>query len=822
MRIADVYINLPIKSIAQAYSYRVPDDLAQIAEGWRVLVPFGGKLIEGFVVHCYTAEDGDEINGFAVAKLLYIKDTLDEEAWFSPLLLQAARELSDLYLCSPGEFMRLFMPGKSGTKIQLSYEAVPNMQDSMLLMVDTYRAVYDLLVQFGPTKEADLKKQLLAQGNAMAAEQLPKLLAGLLRYQLIRRIYGATERAKKSMETYVALPQSITTEAIEALGNRKRAQKALAEWLSQQEQAKERTEFSLKELLEAGFSRPVINNLAQTGICELRERQVLRDSYRDYAAKEGTVSLTDDQKKAVQALDAQLGKQEARTFLLYGVTGSGKTQVYIEAARKARELGRSVVVLVPEIALTGQVVQAFKGYFGHEIVVMHSRLSVNERNDAILRLRTQDAGIVIGARSALFTPIDNVGLIIMDEEQDSSYKQDESPRYHARVVAQKLAELHGAVLLLGSATPSLETYYHAKRGDYELLTMPKRIGQRHLPQVYGADMRRELKAGRRSVISLPLQNLIRDTLARGEQLILMLNRRGFSTFVMCRSCGEPLRCPQCTMPMVYHKDGRLVCHHCDIQLPVPHVCPKCQSPYIKFFGSGTEKLEQELAQLVPQARIIRMDRDTTGKKFAHTDILDKFRRHEYDILLGTQMVAKGHDIPNVTAVGILSADSTLNMPDFRAAERVFMLITQTAGRAGRGDLPGRVVVQCYQPDHFAVKYGMQQDFESFFREEMQLRQALFYPPFCRLIKLTFQHEDEKTARSMAEKLKADFRQSFGGNKFMQIVGPAPAMMSWLRGVYRFSLLIKTADIQAAAGFLREKNLHRDMQVIVDIDPLTTS
>ena len=328
--------------------------------------------------------------------------------------------------------------------------------------------------------------------------------------------------------------------------------------------------------------------------------------------------------------------------------------------------------------------------------------------------------------------------------------------------------------------------------------------------------------GRRSVISQPLQQLILDTLAKKEQLILMLNRRGFSTFVMCRSCGETIKCPQCTMPLVYHRDGRLLCHHCDIQMPVPDICPKCGSHYIKYFGSGTEKLEQELSQLVPQARIVRMDRDTTSRKFAHTEILDKFRRGDYDILLGTQMVAKGHDIPNVTGVGILSADSTLNMPDFRAAERVFMLITQTAGRAGRGEIPGRVVVQCYNPEHFAVQTGMAQNYGEFFKQEMRLRQALFNPPYSRLIKLIFQSPQEQEAKKMAIDLRDAYQAVFGDSAVYQAVGPAPAMMFCLRGVYRYVLLLKTGDIWGVLDFLRQQGMAGNMQVAVDIDPLTTS
>ena len=824
MQIADVYINIPVKSIASSFSYRIPAKLGRLGAGWRVLVPFGGRDIEGFVVKVCPVERYRKMeNAYPVEKLKYIKAAVDEEPWFSPRMIEAAKWLADFYLCSVGEMMRLFMPGKSGLKIQLKYEAVPDMGDNMLLMVDVYRQVYEALLAAGSAKEKELGQQLEADGMPEAAAQLGKILEGLLKYKLVRRVYAASQRAKESYESYLAVGDGLTEEAIEQFDKRKKAQKRLLLWLADRKAAAgEPPAIAIKELLAEGFSREVIKGVAESGFGAIRQRRVLRDSYRDFAAGGMVQELTADQQKAVSALGAQLKAREYRTFLLYGVTGSGKTQVYIEAARQARDMGRSVAVLVPEIALTGQVVQAFKGYFAGDIVVMHSRLSINERNDAIMRVRTGQAGIVIGARSALFTPLEDMGLIIMDEEQDNSYKQDESPKYHARVVAQKLAELHGAVLLLGSATPSLETYYHAVRGDYGLLSMPKRIGSRCLPQVASADMRQELRMGRRSVISLPLQNLIADTLAKHEQIILMLNRRGFATFVMCRSCGEPVKCPQCTMPLVYHRDGRLLCHHCDIQVPVPDVCPKCGSPYIKYFGSGTEKLEQELAELVPEARIIRMDRDTTAGKFAHTEILDKFRKREFDILLGTQMVAKGHDIPNVTAVGILSADSTLNMPDFRAAERVFMLITQTAGRAGRGEVPGRVVVQCYSPEHFAVRTGIAQDYEAFFREEMKLRKTLFNPPFSRLIKLVFQHESEAEARRMATAMRDAFVQEFRGNPLQQAVGPAPAMMSWLRGVYRYALLLKTGDIESVLCFLRRQGAGQDMRVMVDIDPLTTS
>ena len=401
-----------------------------------------------------------------------------------------------------------------------------------------------------------------------------------------------------------------------------------------------------------------------------------------------------------------------------------------------------------------------------------------------------------------------------------SYKQDESPRYHARVVAEKIARVHGAVLLLGSATPSLESYFRAAQGELTLLVMPRRIGDIPLPVIHCVDMRQELRMGNRHIISRALQELIEKTIARHQQVIIMLNRRGFSTFVMCRSCGEVIRCRHCGLPLVYHRNGQLKCHHCDVQEPVPDVCPKCGSRYIKYFGSGTEKLEQELAALVPSARVIRMDRDTTTTKFAHQEILESFRRGEYDILLGTQMVAKGHDIPNVTAVGIISADSSLNMPDFRAAERCFMLITQTAGRAGRHETRGQVVIQTYNPTHYAVTCGIRQDYEGFFHKEIALRQELFYPPYSRLVKLLYQNASEVKAKAEAEALVKAFELAFAGREGHQVIGPAPAVIACFRGIYRFVVLIKTADLPAVHDFLKEQQLHLRADVAIDIDPIT--
>ncbi len=817
MRIAEVFVNIPVKSIAKAYSYLIPSDMDFLSAGWRVLVPFGGRRVEGFIVNVSDGLAAD----VPADKLKPIIGTMDDEAWFTPEMIGVSREIADFYMCAPAEIMRLFMPGKSGMKIEVKYavceecgqESANSDTKKLILQVETYSKVYEIIAQKKILSMSELKKELPEMASNMES-----IVERLLSYKMLQKVYNAKKRSKELYQQ-ILCPVNIDDEMLATL-SRRPAQKRLAEYL------RDNGDSPVSELKKLGFSQPVIKALVEDGFATIKEKRIFRDSYQQMDSIRKKIELTEEQSAALNELEPSLLEKNPKVFLLHGVTGSGKTQVYIEAAEKVRRQGRCVIVLVPEIALTGQLVSSFKAYFEGDIIVMHSRLTVNERNDAILKVRRGEAGVIIGARSALFTPAENIGLIIMDEEQDMSYKQDESPRYHARSVAKMLANHHGATLILGSATPSLETYGAARAGRYTLLTMKNRIGNISLPKVECVDMREELRRGNRHILSNRLKELIEDTIAKHEQVILMLNRRGFSTFVMCRECGQVMKCSICGMPMVYHRDGKLMCHHCDVREPVPNTCPKCGSRYIKYFGSGTEKLEQELREIVPQARVIRMDRDTTNGKFAHSEILDKFRRKEYDILLGTQMVAKGHDIPNVTAVGIISADSSLNMPDFRAAERCFMLITQTAGRAGRGEVPGQVVVQSYNPEHYAVKAGIAQDYEFFAQEELKMRRSLFFPPYSRLIKLIVQNTDEAAALNAAKEIAAHFKSAFPeerdkNGRRQQLIGPSPAMIAKFRDTYRFCLLIKTEDVHEASIFLRNEGLHLEPSVAIDVDPIST-
>ena len=803
MTVADVYINIPIKSIQQEFTYVLPEVLAQVDVGWRVFVPFGNVRKEGFVTRVRPYDpvrDGNHA-------LKEIIEAVDEEAWFSPELLVAAQELADFYLCSAAEIMRLFMPGKSGLRIFSVYSAAENADASHSVLSDVNAcAVYKYLCEKGSKRMAELRRALPETAVEEGVEKL-------LRYHLVRKEYHADKRDRARYEKYYTAG-AITDELLSGLSRKPAQVRALVLF-------REKPEYARAELDEKGVSLATIKHLVAAGYLTEHLRRKLRSSYGAGMETMRAEELTAAQQTAADALRAGIAAGGFRGFLLHGVTGSGKTRVYIETARAVRAAGRQVVVLVPEIALTGQLITAFQEVFTDDIVVLHSQLSHAERNDSIFRVRRGEAGIVIGARSALFTPVEDVGLIILDEEQDMSYKQDEAPRYHARPIAEVMAKLHRAVLLLGSATPSLETSYRARGGEFTLLSMPERIGARPLAHVECVDMREELHRGNRTIISAPLRQLIEETMAKKEQMILMLNRRGFSTFVMCRSCGAVVKCPSCSLPLVYHRSGRLLCHHCDIEQAVPLLCPECSSPYIKYFGSGTEKLEAELKALVPTARVVRMDRDTTARKLAHQEILTAFREKRYDILLGTQMVAKGHDIPGVTAVGILSADASLNMPDFRAAERCFMLITQTAGRAGRGEAAGQVVVQCYSPEHYAVQAALKQDYEAFYREEIAIREQLFYPPFSRLVKLIVQHGEEEAARQEACRIQENFLAAFAGREGQQIIGPAPALIAQFRGIHRFVLLIKTADLAAVREFLRGEGLATRNDVLIDVDPIMT-
>jgi len=502
--------------------------------------------------------------------------------------------------------------------------------------------------------------------------------------------------------------------------------------------------------------------------------------------------LTEEQQNALSEMIPYIDRKEHGLFLLHGVTGSGKTEVYMRVIAECIKRGRTAIMLVPEISLTKQIIERFFGRFGAEnIAVLHSKLSTGERYDEWMRIRRGDAKIVIGARSAVFAPLENIGAIIMDEEHEGSYKSDMSPKYDTAEIAIKRAKAYGGILIAGSATPSVSTYLRAEEGIYHIINIKERYNKVRLPLIETVDMRKELAAGNRSVFSGRLHKEITSCLADGKQIILFLNRRGYSTFISCRECGYVMKCPECGISMVYHKSGNTaVCHYCGRQEKVPPVCPECGSKYIRYFGTGTEKLEEETMMLFPNAKTARLDLDTISRKGSIDKILNDFKNKKTDILIGTQIVAKGLDFENVGLVGIISADISLNIPDFRSPEKTFQLITQAAGRAGRGGTRGRVIVQTYSPEHYAVTSAAAQDYEMFYRTEIKMRRLLGYPPYSDMMQIVVSAEQESDAEEGANLTEELLRKTLGGAEDANLIGNKPAPIGKASGRYRYHMILK--------------------------------
>ncbi len=747
----DVAINLPVKSIFKQFTYLVPENMHFLECGWRVVVPFGSQKVEGFIVAQKKLPEDFQ-------KLKKIEAVLGDKPWFDEEMLATAKWLSEYYMCSMAEAMRLFVPGKTSIR------------------------------------RTSVKDE---NGNFL--------------------YYRYEEKLKEK----TLLAYKITAAGKEALrsGNRKlRAQMAALQVLDMQKESK-----TINELAEFKITGAVLRNLALKGWAETDNKRVLRNSYhaeKQYADK---MQLTAEQSAALTQITDALDKKTFKTFLLQGITGSGKTEVYLRAAQKVVSEGKQVLMLVPEIALTAQLVKRFQSWFGDNVAVAHSKLSQNERGDVWYKMRTFQAQILIGVRSAVFAPFADLGLIIIDEEHESSYKQEERPNYHARNVAMERCRHTDAVLILGSATPDLETYYHGLNGDYIHLKLTKRANGSELPTTEIVDMREELQAKNFHVLSRKLRQALVNTAAEGEQAIVLLNRRGYSTFVLCRDCGNSIMCRHCAVAMVYHSaDGVMRCHYCGNQLPIPDVCPQCGSRRIKFFGTGTQKAEEEIMSL-PEVRVLRMDQDSTMAKFAHAEILDKFSRGERNVLVGTQMVAKGHDIPNVTLVGVLSADSSLNLPDYRASERAFSLLTQAAGRAGRGNKNGHVIFQAYDADNRILKLAAKQDYDAFAVQELKDRQELLYPPYAQMLKMTVWDKDEDAGLTLAKRT-VNFLQEKLMDNIMQgdifVMGPFPAVVAKVRDMYRFNIIVKAKNIDPVKKLLLDSEFKQQRNLFFDVDPLS--
>ena len=557
--------------------------------------------------------------------------------------------------------------------------------------------------------------------------------------------------------------------------------------------------------------RQALGALVKMGFVRLERREVLRRAYgamEQLASEDPTLTA---QQEAVLASILPAVEAGKGAFLLYGVTGSGKTEVFIRAVRRCAQLGRTAIVLVPEIALTPQMVMWFRSRFGEDAAVLHSRLSPGERYDEWRRIRRGDVRVVIGARSAIFAPLENVGLIIIDEEHEQSYLSDNTPRYDARELARLRCGREGAALLLASATPSMRSFALAGRGDLTLLEMPERVAGRPMPTVHVVDMRRELAQGNRSVFSGALLDGLKACLDAGKQAILFVNRRGYATFVSCRSCGYTVTCTQCDVSMTYHASERVLrCHYCGQEQSIPSVCPECGSPYIKYFGVGTQRVEEEVRRLFPEVPVLRMDNDTTRTKDAHERLIARFRQGEARILVGTQMIAKGLDFPNVTMVGIIAADAMLKLPDYRSAERTFQLLTQVAGRAGRADCPGEVFLQTYDPEHYAIEAASRQDYRAFFEQEMHRRKRALYPPYTLIARLLYEDEREENAQAAAQsamrQMEAFLERRAYLRKYVVSLRVLPCPVRRIKGKARWEVTLKIVDkpiCQEAVGKMSE-------------------
>lgn len=619
----------------------------------------------------------------------------------------------------------------------------------------------------------------------------------------IRKNYGSTmiqalktvlpaKQSVKKLEHRTILRLMGREEVISLLGESRRKKQVAKERLLQELVRQESIPYEWVTG-KLAVSPQTIKSLEKTGVIRIQSTHSFRNPVRLQQTEECGQVLSETQQNIVKTVMADFEEGHPGTYLLHGITGSGKTVVYMELIQEMVHRGRQAIVLIPEIALTYQTLLRFYRRFGDRVSVMNSTLSPGEKYDQCQRAKNGEIDVIIGPRSALFTPFPNIGLIVMDEEHENSYKSESTPKYHARETALEVARLHGASVLLGSATPSLEAYYRAQTGEYRLFTMKERLTGGHLPKVYTIDLRRELKEGNRSIFSRKLQELLGDRLQKGEQSILFLNRRGYAGFISCRSCGHVMKCPHCDVSLSRHAGGKLVCHYCGYETRDVEKCPSCGSPYILGFKAGTQQIEQQLYQYFPGIRVLRMDGDTTRQKDSYEKILSAFSEGEADVLLGTQMIVKGHDFPNVTLVGVLAADLSLNDSDYRSGERTFQLLTQAAGRAGRGSKPGEAVIQTYRPDHYSIVRAAQQDYAAFYEEEILYREIGAYPPVGHMLAILVTSGIEQRAQGLAGKISQIAKS---GEQKIQVIGPAKAFIGKINDIYRFVVYCKSGDENA--------------------------
>lgn len=780
------------------------------------MVPLGKSLVPGYVVGLHP-DLPLEIN-LSEVEIKEAGALIDEVPVCTPEILQITKWVADYYASPWGEVIKAALPPGISPAINES-----------IRITDSGHALLETLEE----NDSSLEKRILTKvlhADQTSREDLshltsPTTLSRTLREMedrgvLIRERSKGQAPIKTKTRRIVKLMELAQSGESQKLTD---GQRRVIETL-------ERTStLPLQELAKlASVTVPTISSLAKRGLLEISEETVRRDPFGDSGFdKPQDYTLTAQQTSVLETIEASLQTGSYAPFLLHGVTGSGKTEVYIRAMRKTLELGRSAMMLVPEIALTPVFSHRLRSHFGDRVAIFHSSLQRGERFDEWTRVRNGDARVVIGTRSAVFAPIENLGLVVVDEEHESSYRQQDSPYYSGRDTAIVRAQKESATVILGSATPSLETFHNARNGKYGYLELRERIGARPMAKANIIDMRKVFSDhGKPRVFSDELLEAIRVTQDRKEQSIILLNRRGYSSFVLCRSCGETIQCPNCDVTLTYHRTERvMLCHYCNHAQPAPGACPACGKKYIYYVGEGTEKLEELLKELFPALRIARIDRDTTSRRQRFEKILTDFSKGHIDMLVGTQMLAKGHDFPNVTLVGVVSVDAGLALPDFRSAERTFQLITQVAGRAGRGDRPGRVLIQTYHPYHYALRHACAQDYEKFYNEEINYRRNHSYPPFVALASVLVHASDLTRVRTEALELRRELDKA-NTERLCRILGPAPAPLARLKGEHRFQLLIKSRNrrqLRAVADTALRSAADRGVNlrsINLEIDPIS--
>ena len=811
-------VSLPLP-ITQQFYYRLPEEPSKpMQPGQRVLVPLGNRTVTGYVLKAHRRLPSDFPQ---TAELKPVLEVLDESSLISPGLFRLSRWVADYYFASPGEVLKACLPPGINPRIEQRFsltasgERILKQTKNSAEISQRKRQILELLDRHPEQDRRSLER--LAKPRVSTAELEALAAASWIRMvQAPRRTVVA---AKKQWFLSLHPDWENALSAARLTDNQRALISHLRGAGGTVSLAGLRKHFSV--------SRPALERLEQRHLVRLSRDEVARNPLdgTDPVSPHQPRVLSQQQQRALESLIPALNAGRFSAVLLHGVTGSGKTEVYLRLIEHTLSSGKTALVLMPEIALTPAAAREFRARLGHTVAILHSGLSDGERHDEWWRIKRGEARVVIGTRSAVFAPLENPGLVVVDEEHDPSYKQQESPRYHGRDTAIVRGKQAGAVVVLGSATPSVETFHHSREGKYGYLRMAARIHSRPLPETRLVDMRADFKTtNRRSPLSAELGDAIGDRLERQEQVLILLNRRGYAAQVLCRSCGENIQCRFCSIAMTYHKIRKaLVCHYCDYSQRVPRQCPDCQSKYLYFMGEGTEKVEGLLKESFPEARVDRLDRDAARRKDAHRQILGRFRQRKTDILTGTQMISKGHDFPFVTLVGVVSADHSLSFPDFRAAERTFQLLSQVSGRAGRGELPGEVLIQSYCPEHYCFRFVTSHDYQGFYEKEIQFRRFMHYPPFTALALVLVRDKNLAAATETIGRF-AELLQGARGPQ-TRILGPTQSPLARIRSEHRFQLLIKSRSRSLLQALLR-KTLHQaqarglDLRRIhIDIDPV---